>query len=154
MNPAYTSQDTKQLMRAVSRLRRMLRLRVRTTFPWEELPMAQVEVMQRLNEEPNLRISDLAAKHHLAKNTVSTLIQRMVLSGLVLREPMPTDRRAVVLNLTPLGAEKLAEWQSVNEAVVEDGLLGLTEQERTLLFDATNAIDKLASYLDLTDAPT
>lgn len=154
MSAENASLETQRFMKSVSRLRRMLRLRVRTTFPWEELPMAQVEVMQRLNEEPNLRISDLAAKHHLAKNTVSTLIQRMVLSGLVLREPMPTDRRAVVLNLTSVGAEKLAEWQSVNEAVVEDGLLGLTEHERTLLFDATDAIDKLASYLDLTDTPT
>ena len=41
----------------VNRLRRILRSSIRSKFPWERLPMAQVEILQRLAEEPGLRAS-------------------------------------------------------------------------------------------------
>ena len=45
--------------------------------------MAQVEILQRLKEEPGLRLNDLARRHRLANNTVSTFVQQLVMAGLV-----------------------------------------------------------------------
>jgi len=75
-----SSPEAWALAEIVTRLRRVLRASVRSEFPWERLPMAQVEILQRLAEEPGLRITDLASRHRLATNTVSNLVQQMVLA--------------------------------------------------------------------------
>ena len=88
----------------VNRLRRVLRSSIRSEFPWERLPMAQVEILQRLAEEPGLRVTELAARQKLAINTVSNVIQQMVLAGSVQRREDPRDRRAVIIeHLTDTG---------------------------------------------------
>src|SRR5689334_4324217 len=66
------------LAEVVTRLRRALRASVRSEFAWERLPMAQIELMQRLADEPQLRVKDLAERHRLATNTVSQLVQQLV----------------------------------------------------------------------------
>jgi len=40
--------DAWLLTELVTRLRRVLRASIRTDYPWESLPMAQVELLQRL----------------------------------------------------------------------------------------------------------
>src|SRR6476661_11151735 len=92
---------------AITRLRRVLRSSVRQEFPWESLPMAQVEVLQRLADEPGLGVSGLALRQRLAVNTVSNLVQHLVVSGLVERHTRPGDRRSVSLNLTDEGTRVL-----------------------------------------------
>src|SRR6478752_8784178 len=91
----------------ITRLRRVLRSSVRQEFPWESLPMAQVEMMQRLADEPGLGVSGLASRQRLAVNTVSNLVQQMVTSGLVERLTRANDRRSVKLTLTDKGKDVL-----------------------------------------------
>ena len=95
----------------VTRLRRVLRASIRSEYPWEALPMAQVEILQRLRDEPGLRVNDLAARHRLANNTVSVLVQQLVAADLITRTPDPVDRRAVRLQphpTRPADAHRLA----------------------------------------------
>jgi hypothetical protein len=97
--PAGTSEpaalDAWLLTDIVGRLRHVLRSSIRSDYPWETLPMAQVELLQRLRDEPGLRVNDLAARHRLANNTVSVLTQRLVVADLVARTEDPDDRQAV-----------------------------------------------------------
>src|SRR5690349_3387770 len=110
------------LTEVVARLRRALRAGVRSEFTWERLPMAQVELMQRLAEEPELRVQDLAARHRLAKNAVSRLVQQLVVAGLVDRRADEQDRRAVVLSLTERGSDVLSRWMTANERRLQAAL--------------------------------
>src|SRR6266496_5966925 len=107
--------DAWMLTDIVTRLRRVLRASIRSDYPWEALPMAQVEILQRLRDEPGLRVNDLAVRHRLANNTVSVLVQQMVVAGLVTRATDPADRRAVRLDLTDEGRQMLAEWRQAHE---------------------------------------
>lgn len=84
----YAGADAWSLTGVITRLRRVLRSSVRQEFPWESLPMAQVEVMQRLADEPGMGVSDLADRQRLATNTVSSLVQQMVTAGFVERTPV------------------------------------------------------------------
>lgn len=132
----------------ITRLRRVLRSSVRSDIPWETLPMAQVEILQRLVDEPGVRISDLARRHRLATNTVSTLIQQMVTAGLVVRTTAPDDRRAVSLYLTELGRTSLHGWLRANEARLSTALAELTEDEQRSIEDALPALANLAERLE------
>ena len=136
------------LTEVITRLRRVLRSIVRNEYPWETLPMAQVEILQRLAGEPNLRVSELAQRHRLATNTVSTLIQQMVVSDLVTRVTEEGDRRAVSLRVTDLGQARLNGWRRANQERLTTALECLSSADRRLIWAALPALTELASELE------
>ena len=113
--------------------------------------MAQVEVLQRLAEEPGLRVSELAARHRLATNTVSNLIQQMVLAGLVERREDARDRRAVTVDLTPQGAGQLRGWLAANDRRLDAALGDLPAQDRRAILAALPAFSRLVERLERSD---
>jgi DNA-binding MarR family transcriptional regulator len=113
--------------------------------------MAQVELLQRLAEEPGLRVSDLAARHRLATNTVSGLVQQMVEAGLVDRRVDPTDRRATTVELTPLGRERLRGWMRANSRRLESALSDLSAADQRAIASALPALTRLVHRLEATD---
>lgn len=137
-----------QLTDLVTRIRRVLRSSVRSEIPWEALPMAQVEVLQRLADEPGIRISDMARRHRLATNTVSTIVQQMVIADLVVRENDPHDRRAVSLQLTETGHATLERWLQANQARVSAAMEGLESDDLRAIEDALPALTALVHNLE------
>lgn len=158
MGPSQTDIESSKfrawtLADIITRMRRALRASVRGDIPWERLPMAQVEILQRLDDEPGIRIIDLAKRHRLATNTVSTLIQHMVVSGLVIRTTAPTDRRAVCLDLTELGRASLRGWLRANEARLTAALAELSSDEQRTIDDALPALAALTAQLEAIEPP-
>ncbi len=111
--------------------------------------MAQVEILQRLDEEPGLRISELAERHRLAANTVSNLIQIMVVAGLVSRTAASDDRRAVVLRLTDSGKSSLEGWRRAHEQRIEHALNGLDTRDSRAIVTAMPALSRLITQLEI-----
>lgn len=141
------------LAEVVARLRRALRFSVRTDIAWERLPMAQVELLQRLAEEPGLRVKDLAERHRLATNTVSNLVQHMVQAGLVERRTDPADRRAVVLMLTSRGRQNLRAWLVENSRRLQAALDELSDDDRRAILGVVPALSRLVERLEEADRP-
>ena len=140
--------DAWVLTDVVTRLRRVLRASIRSDYPWEKLPMAQIEILQRLHAEPGLRINDLAERHRLANNTVSVLVQQLVVAELVTRTTDPADRRAVRLDLTDRGRRMLAEWRQAHERRFDAALDRLATADRTAVVAALPALSRLVDELE------
>ncbi|MDJ0341750.1 MarR family transcriptional regulator [Streptomyces sp. H10-C2] len=132
---------------AVTRLRRALRASIRSEFPWEALPMAQVELLQVLGEHTPARVGDLAQRQRLAASTVSGIIGQMMTAGLVAREVDPNDRRASVVTLTDAGRDKLAAWTDAHERRMDIALSTLDEADRAALRAALPALFRIAAHL-------
>jgi DNA-binding MarR family transcriptional regulator len=140
--------DARLLTDAVTRLRRALRASIRSDYPWETLPMAQVELLQVLGEHSPARVGDLAVRQHLAASTVSGLVGQMIAAGLVARETDRGDRRASVVTLTEAGREQLAAWTRAHELRLEAALSALDDRDQTAVRAALPALFHLAEYLD------
>lgn len=54
-------------------------------------------------------VTELAERLHLAQSSVTELVRRVELAGLVAREPSATDARVVYLRLTPEGERRFAQ---------------------------------------------
>lgn len=147
-----TAIDAWVLTDVITRLRRVLRASIRREYPWEKLPMAQVEILQRLHAEPGLRVNDLADRHRLANNTVSVLVQQLVVAGLVARATDPADRRAVRLELTDAGRGMLTDWQQAHERRIDAALDRLGVTDRTALAAALPALSRLVDQLESEEA--
>jgi DNA-binding MarR family transcriptional regulator len=150
LQPPADAPDARRLTEAVTRLRRALRSSIRTDYPWETLPMAQVELLQVLAEHSPIRVSDLAARQRLAASTVSGLIGQMINSGLVARATDPADRRASVVTLTDAGRDQLTAWTRAHEQRLEQALAALAPRDRAAVVDALPALFCLAEHLDTT----
>ena len=110
-----------RLTDVVTRLRRALRSSIRTDYPWESLPMAQVELLQTLAAAP-LRVGELAARQRLAPNTVSGLVGKLLEAGFVDRQADPGDRRTARIALTEAGQQQLLDWQQAHERRIANAL--------------------------------
>ncbi|MER7986272.1 MarR family winged helix-turn-helix transcriptional regulator [Streptomyces noursei] len=146
--PGDGATDARLLTEAVTRLRRALRASIRTDYPWEQLPMAQVELLQVLAEHSPARISDLATRQRLAASTVSGLIGQMINAGLVARAVDPADRRASVVTLTEAGRTQLTAWAGAHERRLDDALGALDEADRAAVRAALPGLLRIARHLE------
>lgn len=80
------------------------------------------DVLLHLSEagEPGLRMSQLAKAVVISKSGLTSLVDRMAQRGLVERAPDPRDRRAVLVALTPEGANRYREAARVHLAGIDD----------------------------------
>lgn len=139
--------DARTLTDVVTRLRRALRTSIRTDWPWDTLPMAQVELLQTLAERPPMRVGELAATLRLAPNTVSGLVGQLIENGLVQRNGDPSDRRVARITVTEAGHEQLAAWQRGHEQRIGVALDRLGVRERAAVVRALPALDRLVDHL-------
>jgi len=70
-----------------------------------DLSMPQVKAMLVLYHRTSIRIGNIAEELGMSKNAATALLDRMETRGLAERSHDPSDRRAVLVTLTPRGAE-------------------------------------------------
>lgn len=145
--PAQNTPDMHQLTDVVNRLRRALRTSIRSDYPWETLPLAQVEMLQTLAEASPARVSDLATRMRLATSTVSGLIGQMLALGLVERSIDPADRRQSAVTLSEPGKAQLADWQRAHELRLTAAVHGISDSDRAAISAALPALDRLVAQL-------
>ncbi|GLY34281.1 MarR family transcriptional regulator [Amycolatopsis sp. NBRC 101858] len=75
----------------------------------------------------------LAQQIHYDKTRLIALLDGLVAEGLVSRSPDPSDRRARVVRLTPLGVGRHAAVRDAIRVVEEELLAGMTTEERRVL---------------------
>jgi DNA-binding MarR family transcriptional regulator len=149
---AHISADAGALAKVVTRLRRVLRTTIRSEYPGESLPMAQVELLLALRERQPARIGELATRLKLAPNTISGLVQQLVEAALVGREPDPADRRVATVTVTPAGMAKLDEWELAHRRRLSAALAELGSADQAAVRAALPALARLVEHL--CDAPS
>jgi DNA-binding MarR family transcriptional regulator len=146
--PGQLDPLTVELPRAVLRFRRSLRRTARQDFNREALSPTEVELVSLIRSRPGTGVAAAAAELRLAPNTVSTIIRKVVVIGLVHRDFDPADRRAARLTLTRSAEERLAEWRSHRADVLSTAMAGLEAGERDVLARAIPLLEKLSESLD------
>jgi len=106
-------------------------------------PLVWLDVLAQLYDAPStaLRMQELQERSLFTRSGMTRLVDRIEAAGLVRREPVPGDRRGVLVVLTPEGRRRHAE------AFVDH--LALVEREfgRRLSADQQRAVaDALAGF--------
>jgi DNA-binding MarR family transcriptional regulator len=146
------SSQARELTAVVTRLRRALRTSIRTDYPWESLPMAQVELLMAVHEHQPARVGELAAALRLAPNTVSELVQALVAAGFAARRPDSSDRRVAVVTLTDRGAAELVDWERAHQRRIGACLERLCADDQALVRAALPALARLVDHLSATES--
>ncbi len=106
----------------------------------------EVGVLRVLRAGPR-RITELAAEERVTQPAITLLVNRLAERGWVERVPDPTDRRAVLVSLTPAGEEVLARLRAEYRALLHEEMAALDDGEVATLAAAVEILDKLIDRL-------
>lgn len=129
----------------VARLARLWRRRADQALHAHGLSEATSHPLLILSRsETSVRQGALADEMGLEGPSVVRLIDLLAAEGLVERREDPTDRRAKMLHITPLGEAKTDEIKRVMRRVRTDLMKGVSPEELAVTFDVLRRIEQSA----------
>lgn len=131
-----------ELRRSVVRLAR----RLRDKHPPGSLTPARLSVLRWLQQQGAMTAGQIAAADSLQPQSVTRLLSSLQQDGLIMRLADDTDRRRVVVRITPAGVKILrADAAHRDEWLAAAIDATLDEAERAILVQASTLLDRLAS---------
>jgi DNA-binding MarR family transcriptional regulator len=93
------------------------------------LTRARAELLWQLQRQPKRTQRELSHVLRCTPRNVTDLVDTLEASGLVVREPHPTDRRATLVSLTRQGRSEVARMQSGSQALAGALFAGLSSAD-------------------------
>ncbi len=120
------------------------------------LTLPQYFTLFAINQAEECTMSTLAARSHHSFGTMTGIVDRLVRQGFAERQSHPSDRRVVLVRLTPEGTEMLAHIETLRAAQLDLVLESLGELQThnliRLLIQYVNAAN--LTDTDADEAPT
>jgi DNA-binding MarR family transcriptional regulator len=130
---------------SVSRLARRLRVeRLMPELAEPALSDTQLAALATLERHGAMSPGDLAEHEKVQPPSMTRVIAALVDWELVTRAPHPTDRRQVILTVTPQGRSLVQRVRRRKEAWLARRLAELSPQERAILREAAPILEKLS----------
>jgi DNA-binding MarR family transcriptional regulator len=161
-DPAPLDQESRVVARDPTSLKLWLRLLTCTTLIEASVSqrlrrrfastLPRFDLLAQLDREPQgLRMSELSHRLMVTGGNITGLADQLEREGLLIREAVPGDRRAIRLRLTREGRNRFADMAREHEAWVIGLMSPLTTSEQQLLRDL---LGKLKAGLHADAAPT
>ena len=106
----------------------------------------EVGVLRNLREGPR-RITELATEERVTQPAITLLVNRLEERGWVKRVPDPSDGRAVLVSLTPVGEGVFERLRAEYRALLHDEMAMLDDTEVAVLAAAVEILDRLIARL-------
>ena len=122
------------LNRIVQGLRRVdtgtYALRIRLA---EKLGIGTIDInaMAFVGEVDGLTPKDLGKALNITTGSVTAMVDRLEAKGFMVRKPNPTDRRSVLLHLSPEGTDAM-QWANDHFAAAAEALLRQSSEDNTV----------------------
>ena len=121
------------------------RLRARAGRLPGELSLPQYQVLEALRHTDELSVGELAEAAGVAAPTATRMLDCLARNGLITRRHSETDRRSVLVSLTPDGIEAVETAHEIVDAWRRDVLESLEPDERE---QAAVLLERLSQVLE------
>jgi DNA-binding MarR family transcriptional regulator len=106
--------------------------------------LTHLAALSTLKRNGPMSPGELAAQERVQPPSMTRVVVALEGMGLVTRTPHPTDGRQVIIGLTPTAENLLTEEARAREAWLSGRLQELSPEERTVLREAAEIMEKLA----------
>ncbi len=106
----------------------------------ERLSFTTLSVLHTLSRKGPLRLTELTATEQMTQPAITQMVRRLEDDGLVERRADPRDARAVLIQLTPRGAQIVATRRAARVQQLTGLLDRLSAQERAAIAAALPAL--------------
>ncbi len=127
-----------RILQILPPLMRVVAAEVRST---KHVEPAHFGILMKLLQRP-CSLGELAERQEVSLPTMSKSVSTLAERGWVTRLPSRFDRRVMIVELTPLGVQILADAQGRTQACVAEMLTGLSQDE----------LDKVAAGLEILES--
>ncbi|HET7627657.1 MAG TPA: MarR family transcriptional regulator [Bacillales bacterium] len=126
-----------EVLRSIRKLNRALFQLLREAADLSDATAVQLMVLKTLSKQPDISLSELADHLQLGNSTMSGVVERLVTSGLIVRERSKEDRRTIVMRLTEAGMAKQEEAFGEDAYLTKrlSKILELPDEQLVLLLD-------------------
>lgn len=129
----------------IGRIRKGLRREFELRAALVDVTASQFQVLRRLWKGDGISTSVLTQEAGSDGGTVTGILDRLEVRGLIRRERSSQDRRAVQIWLTPEGRALEEPLMKVVAAIGQQAMQGLSAEEKACLL---RALEKVGSNLD------
>lgn len=127
-----------RLLKLSRRVDAMLRENLRRDF---NTTLPRFDLMAALSRHPaGLKMSQLSGVLRVSNGNVTGIADRLTEEGFVERVPVPGDRRAMILRLTPEGQAEFRKQAAAHEGWIDHMLAGVTAADARIMADKLSAI--------------
>jgi DNA-binding MarR family transcriptional regulator len=134
-----------RLLSCSTRIESTIRQRLREQF---DTTLPRFDLMAQLEREPEgLSMGDLSRRMMVTGGNVTAIVDQLEQEGLVVRNPLPGDRRAYRVCLTVAGRKAFDQMAQVHEAWIVELLSPLSERQQGQMY-------KLLGHLKHGPSPT
>jgi DNA-binding MarR family transcriptional regulator len=109
---------------------------LKTIFHYERIgiekfhiKIEEVYTLLFLRDNPNARVTDLSKELQLPMFTISRLVNRLTIEGLLSKEQDQTDKRNYLLHLLPKGMEILQKIESASYERISKNFASMSDEE-------------------------
>lgn len=128
----HTPSPAQELPRKIARLHALTRARIEALLAQHgitDIEPCHGDIFTVLFAEKSLPLTELAAKTHRCKSTVSVMVARLVKAGWLQKTADPEDARRITVALTEKGRKLEGIFEAVSKALIKDLSAGFTEEE-------------------------
>ncbi|MEU7866539.1 MarR family transcriptional regulator [Dactylosporangium sp. NPDC049140] len=140
MMASRTGLDPARLTVAVERVFSVLR----QGNPPNDISLTAASTIWRLQQEGPRKLTDLAAAEGVSQPAMTQLVQRLEREGMVVRAAEPTDRRVVLIEVTPAGVALLENRRAVRAGHLAALMSDMSADDEALIAAALPALERLA----------
>ncbi len=114
---------------------------------------AQLLLMQAVYHDDTMTIGKLADQIHLSQATVTTILDRLAMRGLIIREGSSQDKRKVHVKLTEKGIDHVKDSPLPLQQHFVNNFLKLNEWEQTTILSSLQRVAYMMDAEGLEAAP-
>ncbi|WP_411954961.1 MarR family winged helix-turn-helix transcriptional regulator [Alkalibacillus sp. S2W] len=114
----------------------------------EDLHPSHFHILHTVEQFGQVQMSEIARSLSINKSNLTPLIQKLISHDLIQKEKSELDRRVTYVYLTDKGETFLSVQKRRLEAVVEERLSTLSQDDQRQLKEAFQSISKILSTLD------
>lgn len=137
--------NSSDILVALRRIMRAIDLRSKQLQKLAGLTVPQLLLMQAVRDAGEITVSEAAHRVSLSQGTVTAVLQRLELKGLIRRERSSIDRRKVLIVLTPSGRKKLERSPELLQEEFIKRFDRLADWEQKML---VSALERIAAIMD------
>jgi DNA-binding MarR family transcriptional regulator len=108
-----------------------------------DLTYAQLSALARTEERGPLRIGELALHEQVAAPSLTRTVGPLVASGLLRKQPDPSDGRSWLISITPAGSDLLTRLRRERSALLARRMAHLTPHQHDALRAALPVLEQL-----------
>lgn len=152
LDPSALDADISEFYELSYQLSLLARRQLQAALAAYSLTPPQYAVMKTIDSCQNsITVTALAEATHQVMPTITGILNRLEERGLVIRRRSPTDRRTLLISVTPAGADLLREFSQTIRVGVKSLLSEISPADRQHLLQVIRALtSKLEASLTST----